>query len=138
MEGAAWNHRMKLSAVTTGTGGRIPTVLKMASARTGDVRTAIGVSGSACFFCLAAIIIDVLSTPPVLTRRGRLIVYHGVSEIAEPGKVQHQLCYSAGVMVLSKEHPRVIRYRTPEPVLTPALAQERSGTVANVSCHRNR
>ena len=43
-----------------------------------------------------------------------------------------QLCYSAGVMVLSEEHPRVIRYRSPEPVLTPELPQERSGTVANV------
>jgi predicted GH43/DUF377 family glycosyl hydrolase len=50
----------------------------------------------------------------------------------EPGKAGHQLRYSAGVMVLSKEHPRVIRYRTAEPVLTPSLPQERDGTVANV------
>jgi beta-1,2-mannobiose phosphorylase / 1,2-beta-oligomannan phosphorylase len=28
-------------------------------------------------------------------------------------------------MVLSKEHPRVIRYRSAEPVLTPELPQER-------------
>jgi predicted GH43/DUF377 family glycosyl hydrolase len=35
-------------------------------------------------------------------------------------------------MVLSKEHPRVIRYRSAEPVLTPVLPQERHGTVANV------
>ena len=35
-------------------------------------------------------------------------------------------------MVLSKEHPRVIRYRSAEPVLTPSLPQERDGTVANV------
>ncbi len=35
-------------------------------------------------------------------------------------------------MVLSKEHPRVIRYRSPEPVLTPESLQERQGTVANV------
>jgi predicted GH43/DUF377 family glycosyl hydrolase len=71
-------------------------------------------------------------TPPILTRHGWLIVYHGVSEIVEPGNAGHQLRYSAGVMVLSKEHPRVILYRTAEPVLTPALPQERSGTVANV------
>src|SRR5579862_528614 len=71
-------------------------------------------------------------TPPMLTRHGWLIVYHGVSEMMEPGNTTHKLCYSAGVMVLSKEHPRVIRYRSPEPVLTPALPQERSGTVANV------
>ncbi len=71
-------------------------------------------------------------TPPILARHGWLIVYHGVSEIVEPGDAGHQLCYSAGVMVLSKEHPRVIRYRSAEPVLTPALPQERDGTVANV------
>jgi predicted GH43/DUF377 family glycosyl hydrolase len=35
-------------------------------------------------------------------------------------------------MVLSKEHPRVIRYRSAEPVLIPSLPQERDGTVANV------
>lgn len=71
-------------------------------------------------------------TPPILTRHGWLVIYHGVSEAAEPGNAGHQLCYSAGVMVLSQEHPRVICYRSAEPVLTPALAQERSGTVANV------
>jgi predicted GH43/DUF377 family glycosyl hydrolase len=35
-------------------------------------------------------------------------------------------------MVLSKKHPRVILYRSPEPVLVPTLPQERSGTIANV------
>jgi predicted GH43/DUF377 family glycosyl hydrolase len=35
-------------------------------------------------------------------------------------------------MVLSKEHPQVIRYRSSEPVLTPALPQECQGTIANV------
>ncbi len=71
-------------------------------------------------------------TPPILSRHGWLIVYHGVSEAAEAGNVGHELCYSAGLMVLSKEHPRMIRYRSPEPVLTPVLPQERRGTVANV------
>jgi predicted GH43/DUF377 family glycosyl hydrolase len=71
-------------------------------------------------------------TPPVLTRHGWLILYHGVSEMAEPNEDGRKLCYSAGVMVLSKEHPRVIRYRSPDPVLTPTLPQERDGTVANV------
>ncbi len=71
-------------------------------------------------------------TPPILTRHGWLIVYHGVSEVVDPSTPGHQLCYSAGVMVLSKEHPRVIRYRSAEPVLTPVLPQERRGTVANV------
>lgn len=71
-------------------------------------------------------------TPPLLTRHGWLIVYHGVGEAGEPGKAGHKLCYSAGVMLLSKEHPQNIRYRTAEPVLAPVLPQERSGTVANV------
>ncbi len=71
-------------------------------------------------------------TPPTLTRHGWLIVYHGVSEMAAPGNDGHRLRYSAGVMVLSKEHPRMIRYRSAEPVLTPVLPQERVGAIANV------
>jgi predicted GH43/DUF377 family glycosyl hydrolase len=35
-------------------------------------------------------------------------------------------------MVLSKEHPQVVLYRSADPVLTPSLPQERDGTVANV------
>ena len=71
-------------------------------------------------------------TPPILTRHGWLIVYHGVHEVVEPGNDAHPLCYSAGVMVLSKEHPRVILYRSAQPVLTPVLPQERHGTIPNV------
>jgi predicted GH43/DUF377 family glycosyl hydrolase len=71
-------------------------------------------------------------TPPVMTRHGWLILYHGVSAIADPGRNGRHLCYSAGVMVLAKEHPRVIRYRSAAPVLTPTLPRERDGTVANV------
>jgi beta-1,2-mannobiose phosphorylase / 1,2-beta-oligomannan phosphorylase len=71
-------------------------------------------------------------TPPVFTRHGWLIVYHGVSATAEPSSGGAPLRYSAGVMVLSREHPRVIRYRSREPVLAPELPDERRGTVANV------
>jgi predicted GH43/DUF377 family glycosyl hydrolase len=71
-------------------------------------------------------------TPPVLTRHGWLTIYHGVQELPDPGPDEHPLCYSAGVMVLSKEHPRVILYRSTEPVLTPLLQVERHGTVPNV------
>ncbi|HEY0793046.1 MAG TPA: hypothetical protein VGD78_18415 [Chthoniobacterales bacterium] len=73
-----------------------------------------------------------IGAPPVLTRHGWLILYHGVSEMEEPGKVGRHLCYSAGVMVLSTEDPRTIRYRSPQPVLAPELPQERQGLVANV------
>jgi beta-1,2-mannobiose phosphorylase / 1,2-beta-oligomannan phosphorylase len=71
-------------------------------------------------------------TPPILTRHGWMIIYHGVHELDEPSSAEHKLCYSAGVMVLSEEQPRRILYRSPEPVLTPELAQECIGTVANV------
>jgi beta-1,2-mannobiose phosphorylase / 1,2-beta-oligomannan phosphorylase len=73
-----------------------------------------------------------LAAPPILTRHGWLIVYHGVQNLAEPGVDEPQLCYSAGVMVLTKEHPRKIRYRSPEAVLSPVLPQERHGTIADV------
>jgi predicted GH43/DUF377 family glycosyl hydrolase len=71
-------------------------------------------------------------TPPILTRHGWLVVYHGVSEVGQPSDGVRHLCYSAGVMVLSKEQPQAIRYRSTEPVLTPTLPQERRGTIANV------
>jgi Predicted glycosylase len=71
-------------------------------------------------------------TPPVLTRHGWMIIYHGVSKIASSGNDGHQFCYSAGVMILTKEHPRVIHYRSVKPVLTPELLNERRGIVSNV------
>ena len=71
-------------------------------------------------------------TPPILTKHGWLIIYHGVSEMEGPSNEVHPLCYSAGLMVLAKEHPQVIRYRSDEPALTPVSLQERKGTVDNV------
>ena len=71
-------------------------------------------------------------TPPVLTRHGWMVIYHGVSDLAKSTDESHHFCYSAGVLILSKEHPRVIRYRSPEPVLTPELPRERIGTIGNV------
>jgi predicted GH43/DUF377 family glycosyl hydrolase len=71
-------------------------------------------------------------TPPIMTRHGWMIVYHGVHKLDEPGSVDKKLCYSAGVMILNKEHPRQIRYRSPEPILVPELPEEKVGTVANV------
>jgi predicted GH43/DUF377 family glycosyl hydrolase len=72
-------------------------------------------------------------TPPVLTRHGWLVVYHGVQQVAEPGDDSGRLLrYSAGMMVLSASHPRRILYRSREPILTPTLPQERHGVVSNV------
>ncbi len=52
--------------------------------------------------------------------------------IRRPKTDRYQLSYSAGAMIFSKEHPLTILYRSAEPLLTPALPQERHGTVANV------
>ncbi len=71
-------------------------------------------------------------TPPVMTPLGWLVVYHGVSAVQNPTHGAPLLRYAAGVMVLAKEHPRMVRYRSPEPLLTPTIPQELSGTVADV------
>jgi predicted GH43/DUF377 family glycosyl hydrolase len=71
-------------------------------------------------------------TPPILSEHGWLIIYHGVSDLAAPHNEARNLCYSAGVMVLSKEHPHMVRYRSLEPLLMPESPLERKGTVGNV------
>lgn len=72
-------------------------------------------------------------TPPILTRHGWLILYHGVSDLAVPGQgAPPEFCYSAGVMVLSKDHPHVVLYRSAQPVLTPLLPKEIHGAVDHV------
>ncbi len=71
-------------------------------------------------------------TPPVMTRHGWMIVYHGVHATNAVGITEKHLCYSAGVMILSAKHPRTILYRSAKPVLTPLLPHERYGVVANV------
>jgi predicted GH43/DUF377 family glycosyl hydrolase len=71
-------------------------------------------------------------TPPVLTRHGWLVIYHGVSEAADEANGAPHLRYSAGVMVLSEKHPWTILYRSAQPILTPTLPQEMSGTIADV------
>jgi len=65
--------------------------------------------------------------PPVLTRHGWLLIYHGVREDGL-GK----LIYSAGLMLLAERDPRCVLYRSPEPILAPLLLLERFGTVENV------
>lgn len=71
-------------------------------------------------------------TPPVMTHHGWMIMYHGVHSTMEQAGTGKQLCYSAGIMILSKEHPRTILYRSAEPLLTPLLPHERDGVVENV------
>lgn len=71
-------------------------------------------------------------TPPVFTRLGWLMLYHGVSKIENSINEKSKLCYSAGVMILSKDHPQHIHYRSIEPVLTPKSKEERIGVISNV------
>jgi len=61
-------------------------------------------------------------TPPVLTRHGWLVMYHGVSEV-EPAApdAKPNLRYSAGLLMLSEGYPRFIKHRSLEPVLVPVL-----------------
>lgn len=70
--------------------------------------------------------------PPLLTRHGWLIVYHGVHELEGSTESKPKLCYSAGVMILSEKDPQKILYRSPKPILIPELPEETVGTIANV------
>lgn len=71
-------------------------------------------------------------TPPVMTRHGWMIVYHGVSDVVEPATGEHRITYCAGVMVLAKEHPHHLVYRSSEPVLAPVASLGRRATGADV------
>jgi predicted GH43/DUF377 family glycosyl hydrolase len=53
-----------------------------------------------------------------MTKHGWLFVYHGVADVIGAGDVD-QLTYSAGVMVLDRERPQELLYRSSHPVLTP-------------------
>jgi predicted GH43/DUF377 family glycosyl hydrolase len=70
--------------------------------------------------------------PPLLTKHGWLIVYHGVHELEESTPSKPKLCYSAGVMILSELDPQKIIYRSSQPILIPELQEETIGTIANV------
>jgi predicted GH43/DUF377 family glycosyl hydrolase len=70
--------------------------------------------------------------PPVLTKHGWLFIYHGVTDTAAPDSDTHQITYSAGVMVLSKDHPDELLYRSTHPVLSPRPSMGPRGTPSNV------
>ena len=71
-------------------------------------------------------------TPPILTPQGWLFLYHGVCEALNEPDLGSKLSYSAGLLLLDEKHPHLIRYRSPEPILTPELPKEREGIVPNV------
>ena len=67
--------------------------------------------------------------PPLLSRHGWLLIYHGVSGLLDQSR--RRLRYSAGALVLSREHPDEILYRSRHPTLAPD-EHEREGLVPNV------
>lgn len=72
-------------------------------------------------------------TPPVLTPLGWLTIHHGVSGWIDPNKErQRTVYYSAGVMILDRDDPRKVLYRSEQPILTPDLPEEQQGIVSNV------
>jgi beta-1,2-mannobiose phosphorylase / 1,2-beta-oligomannan phosphorylase len=72
-------------------------------------------------------------TPPLRTRLGWLLIYHGVKGyIAQrPGERQRPY-YSAGALVLDRRDVRRVLYRSPSPILTPETDEELRGIVPNV------
>lgn len=70
--------------------------------------------------------------PPILTKHGWLMIYHGVRKHIDCTAQQPRYTYSAGVMVLSEAAPQKIIYRSAEPILVPELADETIGIVGNV------
>jgi predicted GH43/DUF377 family glycosyl hydrolase len=71
--------------------------------------------------------------PPVLTRHGWLLIFHGVSgQIFEGVDVQTKVHYSAGAMILDRDDPSKVLYRSSRPILSPTTSGERQGLVNNV------
>lgn len=75
-------------------------------------------------------------TPPLLTHLGWLLLYHGVSahlHAVTPDEAgDKHLRYSAGAMVLDRDDPTRVLYRSPQPILVPTTQEERVGIVSDV------
>jgi len=61
--------------------------------------------------------------PPIDLNEGWLVIYHGVS---------FEKVYSLGVMLVERDNPENILYRSETPILTPVKDYERFGKVPNV------
>jgi len=67
-----------------------------------------------------------ISTTPVKTKQGWLVLYHGVRSFGI-GAI-----YKLGVMLLDLDNPLIVKGRSKEPILSPELNYERIGDVGNV------
>jgi len=72
-------------------------------------------------------------TPPVRTKDGWLLVYHGVAGKLVPGRDhQPEVVYSAGLMLLDIDDVTRVVARSTTPLLEPSTEGERNGIVPNV------
>lgn len=72
-------------------------------------------------------------TPPIATPYGWLMIHHGVSgEIIHGVDLQPSVYYCAGAMVLDRDDPRKVLYRSSTPILSPQASEEQVGMVHNV------
>lgn len=69
------------------------------------------------------------STPPIMTDRGWLMIYHGSNK--EPG-AKGAGVYSAGVLLLDPTSPSRVIGRSKEPIMLPTEDFEKEGFVPNV------
>ena len=66
------------------------------------------------------------STPPIKTKEGWLMLYHGVRGFGI------SYLYKVGAVLLDLENPWIVKGKTTEPILSPDLDYERIGDVPNV------
>jgi len=72
-------------------------------------------------------------TPPLRVGNAWLLLYHGVAgRIVEGAGPQHEVRYSAGLLLLDGQDPRRILYRSAQSILAPEAAAERLGVVPRV------
>jgi predicted GH43/DUF377 family glycosyl hydrolase len=70
-------------------------------------------------------------TPPVRIAEGWFSLYHAVDATERPDGT-YEMIYRAGVVIHDLERPHLVRYRSPEPVLSPEGSDEKVGTVNDV------
>ena len=70
--------------------------------------------------------------PPIMCRHGWLLLFHGVHELPQSTPTRPLVCYSAGAIGLSPEHPNRIIHHSSGPLLVPEGALELHGTVNRV------
>jgi predicted GH43/DUF377 family glycosyl hydrolase len=71
-------------------------------------------------------------TPPVRVDEGWLAFFHGVDGQYDDAGQFSGMRYSAGIVIHDGDRPDIVRYRSPEPLVSPETPHERQGVVSNV------